>query len=93
MFSEVDQLEQTITCRDEKGRHSTVHVLRKQGSWTGSWIDIGVGPQKPDELQRFVLAEDPRRNISPVEGADAFEILDDGTIIRNIERPPRHSIG
>ena len=89
----MDRVERTIACKDEKGRHYTVHVLRKQGSWPGSWAGIGNGPQMLDAQRRFVLAENPRRDISPVEGADAFEILDDGTIIRSIERPQRHSIG
>ncbi len=42
-----------------------------------------------DGLRTFVLAEDPRRDISPVEGVDTFEILDDGTIIQGIEQPQR----
>ena len=81
----MDRLERTIACKDEKGRHYTVHVLRRQGSWT----DIGSGAQLLDRPRKFVLAEDPRRHVSPVEGVDAFEILDDGTIIRSIERPQR----
>ena len=81
----MDRLERTIACTDEKGRHYTVHVLRKQGSWPGSWIGIGSGPRMPEGLRRFVLAENPRRDITPVKGVDAFEILDDGTIIRSIE--------
>lgn len=79
----MDRLERTIACRDEKGRHYTVHVLREQGSW----MDIGSGAQMLDGPRRFVLAEDPRRDISPVEGVDTFEILDDRTLIRSIEQP------
>ena len=82
----MDRLERTIACTDEKGRHYTVHGLRKQGSWTGSWTALGSGPQMPNAPRTFVLAENPRRDISPVEGVDAFEILDDGTIIRGIEQ-------
>ena len=85
----MDRLERTIACTDEKGRHYTVHVLRKQGSWTGT----DSGPQMPDDLRTFVLAENPRRAISPIEGVDAFEILDDGTIIRGIEKCQRQQIG
>ena len=43
----------------------------------------------PDELRRFVLAENPRRDIVLVKGvnsADAFDILDDSTIIEDIEQ-------
>ncbi len=40
----MDQLERTIACKDEKARHSTVHLLRRQGSWT----DIGSGAQSLD---------------------------------------------
>ena len=79
----MDRLERTIACRDEKGRHYTVHVLRKQGRWT----DFGSGPETLDGLRKFVLAENPRRDISRVEGVDTFKILDDGTVIRSIERP------
>jgi hypothetical protein len=43
----------------------------------------------PDGLRTFVLAENPRRAISPVQGVDAFEILDAGTIIRSIGQPQR----
>lgn len=85
----MDRLERTIACTDEKGRHYTVHVLRKQGSWTGSWTGSGGGPQRLDGLRTFVLAENPRRDISPVEGVDTFEILDDGTIIRGVDQPQR----
>ena len=66
-----------------------MHVLRRQGSWPGSWIGIGSGPRMPDGLRRFVLAENSRRDIIPVEGVDSvdtFEILDDGTIIEAIEQ-------
>ena len=79
----MDRLERTIACKDEKGRHYTVHVLRRLRSWT----DVGSGAQLLDTLRKFVLAEDPRRQVSPVEGVDAFQILDDGTVIRRIERP------
>jgi hypothetical protein len=81
----VDRLERTIACQDEKGGDYTVHVLRKQGGWTGT----GSSPQMPDGLRTFVLAENPRRAISPVQGVDAFEILDAGTIIRSIGQPQR----
>lgn len=77
----MDRLERTIVCEDERGRRYTVHVLRKQGSWTG--ID-GV-TQRFDGLRTFMLSDDPRRHITPVTGVDTFEILDDGTIIRGIE--------
>ena len=48
-----------------------------------------------DGLRRFVLAENPRRDITPVKGVDSvdsvdsvdtFEILDDGTIIEALEQ-------
>ncbi len=82
----MNRLERTIACKDEKGRHYTVHVLRKLEGWTGSWTGIG-SPQMPNEPPRFVLAENPRRHISPVMGVDTFEILDDGTIIRGFTKP------
>ena len=81
----MDRLERTIACTDEKGRHYTVHVLRKQGSWMG--VD-GV-PVRFEGQRTFVLAENPRRDITPVTGVDSvdtFEILDDGTIIEAIEQ-------
>ncbi len=81
----MDRLERTIACKDERGRHYTVHVLRKQRSWMG--VD-GV-PVRFEGQRTFVLAENPRRDITPIEGVDAFEILDDGTIIRSIEQPQR----
>ena len=85
----MDRLERTIACKDEKGRHYTVHVLRKHESWTGSWTGISSGPQTLDRLPRFILAENPRRDITPVTGVDSvdtFEILDDGTIIEALEQ-------
>ena len=85
----MDRLERTIACTDEKGRHYTVHVLRKQGSWPSSWTGLGSGPQMMDEPRKFVLAENPRRDITPVKGVDSvdtFEILDDGTIIEALEQ-------
>ncbi len=80
----MDRLERTIVCEDERGRRYTVHVLRKQETWTGT---DGI-TQRYGGLQKFALADDPRRHITPVAGVDTFEILDDGTIIRSIE-PPR----
>ena len=76
----MDRFERAIVCEDERGRRYTVHVLRKQETWTGT----DGGTQRYDGLRKFVLSNDPRRQITPVAGVDTFEILDDETIIRGI---------
>lgn len=77
-----DRPERRIECEDDKGRRYVVVVTREVRE-----LKLGGEVHRYDGQRKYILADAPWRHITPIEGADTFQILDDETILRPVSQP------